>query len=69
MIINPLVIKPVAYSDDVIEAVEKDDRAFFVGVQWHPEDMNDIYSENLFKAFFETCKYYHEKSLDYGNNN
>ena len=42
----------IAYSDDnVIEAVEDKEKRFFIGVQWHPESLNDIYSERLFDEF------------------
>lgn len=40
-------------SDDVIEAISREDREFFVGVQWHPELMwRDNESQlELFKSF------------------
>lgn len=47
-----------ARSDDgVIEAVEDSSKKFFVGVEWHPEDMVnfDDYSKKLFKYFIDTC--------------
>ena len=47
----------VAVSDDnYIEAIEKKDKKFNIGVQWHPEDMDDDTSERLFEAFFKCCK-------------
>lgn len=45
-----------ALSDDgVIEAIELiNDKNFVIGVQWHPEDLNNM--ENLYKYFFEEIK-------------
>jgi putative glutamine amidotransferase len=42
-------------SDGVIEGVERPDRTFVVGVQWHPEDQvsRDPEQLNLFRAFAE----------------
>lgn len=41
-----------AYSSDgVIEAVEDKSRKFFLGVQWHPELLNDNYSKKIFDYF------------------
>ena len=46
----------VAVSDDnYIEAIEKKDKKFNIGVQWHPEDMDDDTSDKLFKKFIESC--------------
>lgn len=43
-----------AVSDDgVIEAIEKVDNKFNVGVQWHPEDLDD---DLLFDEFILACK-------------
>ena len=55
--------KTVAVCDDVIEAVEKKEDLFNIGLQWHPEKNydKDLNSEQLFKAFIEAAKlYYHE---------
>lgn len=44
-------------SDGVIEAIEKKEHPFCVGIQWHPEDLlQDKSSDELFQAFIETCK-------------
>lgn len=43
-------------SDGVIEAIERQDGVFQIGVQWHPEHMNDSISSALFSAFVEACK-------------
>lgn len=38
-----------AYSDDgIIEAIHLPGKKFILGVQWHPEDLNDEFSERLF---------------------
>lgn len=45
-----------AYAPDgIIEAVERIDLPFCLGVQWHPESLNDYYSDNLFGAFVKCC--------------
>ncbi len=48
----------VAISDDgYIEAVEDKNKKFFIGVQWHPEDMieYDDKQNNIFKYFINCC--------------
>ncbi len=44
--------------DDVIEAVERPDKAFAVAVQWHPEDrcMLDARDRKLFESFAAAIK-------------
>jgi putative glutamine amidotransferase len=44
--------------DDVIEAIELPDREgrWEIGVQWHPEKMEDAASQRLFAAFVEACR-------------
>lgn len=39
--------------DGVIEAIERDGAHFCVGVQWHPEKLDD--SHRLFRAFVAAC--------------
>ena len=47
----------VAVTDDhYIEAIEMKNKKFNIGVQWHPEDMDDDTSKKLFEAFFNSCK-------------
>lgn len=48
----------VAISNDIIiEAVEDPSKKFFIGVQWHPESLeNDVYSRRLFDAFIENLQ-------------
>lgn len=44
--------------DGVVEAVESPDRRFFLGVQWHPEDLQseDPLARRLFQAFVRAAK-------------
>ena len=45
-----------AYSDDgLIEAIHIPNKKFILGVQWHPEDLRDEYSERLFAEFIKNC--------------
>ncbi|MCE5195498.1 MAG: gamma-glutamyl-gamma-aminobutyrate hydrolase family protein [Nitrospiraceae bacterium] len=45
-------LKAIAVSDDnIIEAICSEKYPFLLGVQWHPERMNDILSEAIFKTF------------------
>lgn len=50
-----LRISARASEDGVIEAVERPDKQFVVGVQWHPENMSptDDRQKRLFQAFAE----------------
>ena len=58
-VISPLEV--TATSDDgIIEAVELIDKEqFMLGVQWHPENMEDMFP--LFKEFIEHVKYNQKK--------
>ncbi|MBD8921906.1 gamma-glutamyl-gamma-aminobutyrate hydrolase family protein, partial [bacterium] len=42
--------------DNVIEAIKVKNKRFILGVQWHPEDLDDIYSYYIFKALIINCK-------------
>lgn len=42
--------------DNIIEMIEDNNKTFFVGVQWHPEDINDENSKLLFDIFFNNTK-------------
>lgn len=45
-----------AVSDDgVIEAISFSEFKFMVGLQWHPEDMNDDNQDKIFKYFLSKC--------------
>ena len=64
MVINTELSVSAISDDDVIEAVEDKNKDFFIGFQWHPEDMitYDKVNKKIFKYFIKVCK---EKS--YGN--
>ncbi len=49
---------PSAVSDDgIVECLELPGKSFVVGVQWHPERMqDDPHAEKLFRAFIGACK-------------
>jgi putative glutamine amidotransferase len=50
-------LKPFAWADDgIIEAFYGVGYRFLVGVQWHPERMQDTFSELLFARFVEACR-------------
>lgn len=42
--------------DNYIESIEMKNKKFVVGVQWHPESLEDEYSIRLFKKFIDACK-------------
>ena len=42
--------------DNYIESIEMKDKLFNIGVQWHPENMDDDTSDKLFRKFIEVCK-------------
>ena len=44
-------------SDNVVEAIESDNKKFFVGIQWHPENMYtyDLNSRKIFDYFIKVC--------------
>lgn len=47
---------PVAFCDNnIIEAIEKEDKVFNLGVQWHPEIHFDENDQKLFKSFIDAC--------------
>ena len=43
-------------ADGVTEAIEDEAHPFYVGVQWHPEEMSDASSQQLFAAFVAACR-------------
>lgn len=43
-------------ADGIIEAIENKVHPFCIGVQWHPECMQDTYSRALFKAFVKKAQ-------------
>jgi putative glutamine amidotransferase len=56
--ISPHVIVNAMSPDGLIEGIEKPDRAFALGVQWHPERMIEETSDAaaLFSAFVAACR-------------
>lgn len=51
--------KVVATCGDVIEAIEKTDKLFNIGVQWHPErTYDDEPSRKIINSFIEACREY-----------
>ncbi len=40
--------------DNVIEAIEDTNKTFFLGVQWHPESLNDHNSKLIFESFINS---------------
>lgn len=60
MITNPKNVTISGYANHVIEALEKPESLFFIGVQWHPELLinYDEVSKKIFDNFFATCKFY-----------
>jgi len=47
--------------DGIVEGLEDPDHPFYLGVQWHPEDMGGENSASaLFGAFVEAARKYHE---------
>lgn len=51
--------------DGLIEAIERPDRPFVVGVQWHPEELYraDESWSNLFRAFVSAAATYRERRI------
>ncbi len=57
--IENTTLDKVGYAKDgVLEVVEDPDKRFFLGVQWHPEDMitYDKVANLLLEAFIEKCR-------------
>ena len=52
---NEIRINAIA-DDGIPEGVELPSFRFMIGVQWHPEDLDDEVSGRLFKAFINACK-------------
>jgi putative glutamine amidotransferase len=43
-------------SDGVVEAVEVPSKRFCLGVQWHPEFLNEEHDIEIFKALIDACR-------------
>lgn len=47
----------VAYAPDgILEAIEMKDKKFVIGVQWHPEGLDDDQANSIFDSFLNACK-------------
>ena len=42
--------------DGIIEGIENRDKLFHLGVQWHPENLNDENTNKIFAEFIESAK-------------
>jgi len=42
--------------DGVIEGIEREGEGFCLGVQWHPEDLEEPHAATLFRAFVEAAR-------------
>jgi putative glutamine amidotransferase len=58
---SPGIHKVSAYSEDgIIEAIENESKTFQLGVQWHPESLDDIFTEKIFEKFIDAANKYHK---------
>lgn len=48
----------------IIELIESKTRKFFIGVQWHPENLNDEFNNKIFDYFIESCRWFNENKRD-----
>lgn len=51
--------KVCATCGDIIEAIENDNYKFYLGVQWHPERLDDENSKKIFDYFIKVSKKLH----------
>lgn len=49
------LLKNATAPDGLIEAISFADHPFLLGVEWHPEELNDEGSQNIFRAFIEAA--------------
>jgi gamma-glutamyl-gamma-aminobutyrate hydrolase PuuD len=42
--------------DNIVESIEFKDKKYIIGVQWHPEDLDDEQAHKLFNSFIDACK-------------
>lgn len=62
-----------AQANETIEAIEDKKKEFFIGVEWHPESLNNEETNKLFKYFIKKAGEYNEfkrsnKSNTWNNN-
>lgn len=59
---KPNLLISARSNDGVIEAIEDPTKNFFIGVEWHPEDMfDDKYCKKIFDVFVNSSKSFHNK--------
>ena len=56
------------YSNDVIEVIEDKTKSFFIGVQWHPESLNNDDSKKLFDYFIKKAGEYNDIKRNFKSN-
>ena len=57
------VLRPVAIAPDgLIEAIEIQNYPFGLGVEWHPEELEDSVSKNIFVSFIDASRKTRESS-------
>ena len=47
-------------NDNVIEAIEDKKKDFFIGIEWHPESLNNNETKNIFNYFIKKAGEYNE---------
>lgn len=47
--------------DGIIEGIENPNLDFHLGLQWHPEDLNDDNTDLLFESFIDSAKKYQKR--------
>ena len=58
------ILRPVALAPDgLIEAIEIQNYPFGLGVEWHPEELTDAVSKNIFLSFIEASRKTREVSM------
>lgn len=56
MLAAPLAASAHSLEDGIVEGWEAPGKNFFIGVQWHPERMNDAASSRLFETFVAAAR-------------
>lgn len=59
-VVSPKLLIGATSKDGLIEEIEDSKKRFFIGVQWHPEDLfsYDIANRKIWDAFFKCCGEY-----------
>ncbi len=53
---DELVAGAICPDDGLVEGIELPKHPFFIGVQWHPEELKDDASQKILSAFIAACK-------------